>query len=228
MDYNQNKLDDSFIEKMVEAMDVDGLKQLQKTKINEYTMLIKSVTEMMKNGAPKERIEKVKQSANESYSMFVRVEGLIEDMEKRKKHEDAPPEAKVTTATTEVHDVLDEEVLYTNHFSVTIGNGIAIPSYLVSSMFFDKQESNLISIELFNCVNHEGEPIGKTIEGLKKNLGDIRVDYFKANGRLAYSELYKDCVVCTVFRNALDYDTNEPLRYQLMVSYADMEYVCSK
>lgn len=230
MDYLKNSIEEDLLKEMVVTKDVESLKSIQQTKLNEYTMLNKSLTEMMRNGAPRERIEEVKEEANESYAMFLKVKDLVLDVENelskvtyRYYDEDKDSHQTCTATSIDTHakeDANSSSRIRANVFDVKINDEYAIPYWHIKSV---SSHSKTLYLDIYDFIDGEGTPLGKKL----KDFGPCKIDITIPNscGDRMYREVYKNCKISSVDRDAFDYDSDEYIIYHIMMQFDEVEYI---
>lgn len=119
--------------------------------------------------------------------------------------------------------------LQANRFLVDLKKSLNIPEIMVKSIAFDPNE-NRVSVCIYDFVtdfNGQKYPI---LQALKyaPNSFDFTVKHLEADGKVMYAEKYSKCNLMEVYRDPMDYASDDFSKIQLFISYNNVDYETSK
>ena len=119
--------------------------------------------------------------------------------------------------------------LQANSFLVDLKKPLSIPEIMVKSIAFDPNE-NRVSVCIYDFVtdfNGQKYPI---LQALKyaPNSFNFTVKHLEADGKVMYTERYSRCHLMEIYRDPIDYASDDFSKIQLFISYQNVEYETSK
>lgn len=119
--------------------------------------------------------------------------------------------------------------LQANRFLVDLKKSLNIPEIMVKSIAFDPNE-NRVSVCIYDFVtdfNGQKYPI---LQALKyaPNSFDFTVKHLGGDGKVMYAEKYSKCHLMEVYRDPMDYASDDFSKIQLFISYNNVDYETSK
>lgn len=119
--------------------------------------------------------------------------------------------------------------LQANRFLVDLKKPLNIPEIMVKSIAFDPNE-NRVSVCIYDFVtdfNGQKYPI---LQALKyaPNSFDFTVKHLGSDGKVMYTEKYSKCNLMEVYRDPMDYASDDFSKIQLFISYNNVDYETSK
>lgn len=119
--------------------------------------------------------------------------------------------------------------LQANRFLVDLKDPLSIPEIMVKSIAFDPNE-NRVSVCIYDFVtdfNGQKYPI---LQALKyaPNSFNFTVKHLEADGKVMYTERYSRCHLMEIYRDPIDYASDDFSKIQLFISYQNVEYETSK
>ena len=126
----------------------------------------------------------------------------------------------------EVRNTADSRML-SNRFLVNLKDALMIPETMVKSVAFDL-EGKYVAVTIYDFIANTSNNGGKLpiMEVLKYNTSEFcfTIDHLKPNGDIGYVEYYSKCKIDTVYRNRLDYSSDEFASIEVLISYENVEY----
>lgn len=119
--------------------------------------------------------------------------------------------------------------LQANRFLVDLKKSLNIPEIMVKSIAFDPNE-NRVSVCIYDFVtdfNGQKYPILQVLK-YAPNLFDFTVKHLEADGKVMYAEKYSKCNLMEVYRDPMDYASDDFSKIQLFISYNNVDYETSK
>jgi hypothetical protein len=128
----------------------------------------------------------------------------------------------------ELRNTADLRIL-SNRFLVDLNYALKIPEIMVKSVAFDTDYDRL-SISIYDFITeYKGEkrPILDVLKNCAPNFFTMVIKHLDAEGKVMYTEKYSKCHLTEVFRDSLDYSSNEFSKIHVFISYQDVEYETS-
>ena len=119
--------------------------------------------------------------------------------------------------------------LQANRFLVDLKDPLSIPEIMVKSIAFDPNE-NRVSVCIYDFVadfNGKKYPILQVLKHAP-NLFDFTVKHLEADGKIMYIEKYSKCHLMEIYRDPIDYASDDFSKIQMFISYQNVEYEASK
>ena len=119
--------------------------------------------------------------------------------------------------------------LQANRFLVDLKDPLNIPEIMVKSVAFDPQE-NRVSVCIYDFVtdiNGQKYPILQVLKYAPNSFNFI-IKHLEADGKVLYTERYSRCHLMEIYRDPIDYASDDFSKIQLFISYQNVEYETSK
>lgn len=119
--------------------------------------------------------------------------------------------------------------LQANRFLVDLKKSLNIPEIMVKSITFDPNE-NRVSVCIYDFVtdfNGQKYPILQMLK-YAPNSFDFTVKHLGGDGKVMYAEKYSKCHLMEVYRDPMDYASDDFSKIQLFISYNNVDYETSK
>jgi hypothetical protein len=119
--------------------------------------------------------------------------------------------------------------LQANRFLVDLKDPLSIPEIMVKSIAFDPND-NRVSVCIYDFVtdfNGKKYPILQVLKYAPNSFNFI-VKHLEANGNVMYTERYSRCHLVEIYRDPIDYASDDFSKIQLFISYQNVEYETSK
>ena len=119
--------------------------------------------------------------------------------------------------------------LQANRFLVDLKKSLNIPEIMVKSIAFDPNE-NRASVCIYDFVtdfNGQKYPILQVLK-YAPNSFDFTVKHLGGDGKVMYTEKYSKCHLMEVYRDPMDYASDDFSKIQLFISYNNVDYETSK
>jgi len=119
--------------------------------------------------------------------------------------------------------------LQANRFLVDLKDSLSIPEIMVKSIAFDPNE-NRVSVCIYDFVtdfNGQKYPILQVLK-YAPNSFNFTVKHLEADGKVMYTEKYSRCHLMEIYRDPIDYASDDFSKIQLFISYQNVEYETSK
>ena len=119
--------------------------------------------------------------------------------------------------------------LQANRFLVDLKDPLSIPEIMVKSIAFDPND-NRVSVCIYDFVtdfNGKKYPILQVLK-YAPNSFNFTVKHLEANGNVMYTERYSRCHLVEIYRDPIDYASDDFSKIQLFISYQNVEYETSK
>ena len=119
--------------------------------------------------------------------------------------------------------------LQANRFLVDLKDPLSIPEIMVKSIAFDPNE-NRVSVCIYDFVtdfNGQKFPILQVLK-YAPNSFNFTVKHLEADGKVMYTERYSRCHLMEIYRDPIDYASDDFSKIQLFISYQNVEYEASK
>ena len=119
--------------------------------------------------------------------------------------------------------------LQANRFLVDLKDSLSIPEIMVKSIAFDPNE-NRVSVCIYDFVtdfNGQKYPILQVLK-YAPNSFNFTVKHLEADGKVMYTEKYSRCHLMDIYRDPIDYASDDFSKIQLFISYQNVEYETSK
>ena len=119
--------------------------------------------------------------------------------------------------------------LQANRFLVDLKDPLSIPEIMVKSIAFDPNE-NRVSVCIYDFVtdfNGQKYPILQVLK-YAPNSFNFTVKHLEADGKVMYTERYSRCHLMEIYRDPIDYASDDFSKIQLFISYQNVEYETSK
>ena len=119
--------------------------------------------------------------------------------------------------------------LQSNRFLVDLKEPLSIPEIMVKSVSFDPRD-NRVSVCIYDFVTDFGDTKCPILQVLKyaPNMFSFKVEHLDANGKVIYTEKYSRCHITEIYRNTIDYSSDDFSKIQIFISYQNVEYETSK
>jgi hypothetical protein len=119
--------------------------------------------------------------------------------------------------------------LQSNRFLVNLKEPLSIPEIMVKSVSFDPRD-NRVSVCIYDFVTDFGDTKCPILQVLKyaPNMFSFKVEHLDANGKVIYTEKYSRCHITEIYRNTIDYSSDDFSKIQIFISYQNVEYETSK
>lgn len=151
----------------------------------------------------------------------------------KKEHNDELDEKKNDYQLTKkfVEDLRNtaDSRLQANRFLVDLKDPLNIPEIMVKSIAFDPNE-NRVSVCIYDFVtdfNGKKYPILQVLK-YAPNSFNFTVKHLEADGKVMYTERYSRCHLMEIYRDPIDYASDDFSKIQLFISYQNVEYETSK
>lgn len=119
--------------------------------------------------------------------------------------------------------------LQANRFLVDLKDPLSIPEIMVKSIAFDPNE-NRVSVCIYDFVtdfNGQKYPILQVLK-YAPNSFNFTVKHLEADGKVMYTEKYSRCHLMEIYRDPIDYASDDFSKIQLFISYQNVDYEASK
>jgi len=119
--------------------------------------------------------------------------------------------------------------LQANRFLVDLKDPLNIPEIMVKSVAFDPQEKR-VSVCIYDFVtdiNGQKYPILQVLKYAPNSFNFI-IKHLEADGKVLYTERYSRCHLMEIYRDPIDYASDDFSKIQLFISYQNVEYETSK
>ena len=119
--------------------------------------------------------------------------------------------------------------LQANSFLVDLKKSLSIPEIMVKSIAFDPNE-NRVSVCIYDFVtdfNGQKYPILQVLK-YAPNSFNFTVKHLEADGKVMYTERYSRCHLMEIYRDPIDYASDDFSKIQLFISYQNVDYETSK
>ena len=119
--------------------------------------------------------------------------------------------------------------LQANRFLVDLKDPLSIPEIMVKSIAFDPNE-NRVSVCIYDFVtdfNGQKYPILQVLK-YAPNSFNFTVKHLEADGKVMYTERYSRCHLMEIYRDPIDYASDDFSKIQLFISYQKVDYETSK
>jgi hypothetical protein len=119
--------------------------------------------------------------------------------------------------------------LQANRFLVDLKYPLSIPEIMVKSIAFDPNE-NRVSVCIYDFVtdfNGQKYPILQVLK-YAPNSFNFTVKHLEADGKVMYTEKYSRCHLMEIYRDPIDYASDDFSKIQLFISYQNVDYETSK
>ena len=119
--------------------------------------------------------------------------------------------------------------LQANRFLVDLKKPLNIPETMVKSIAFDPNE-NRVSVCIYDFVtdfNGQKYPILQVLK-YAPNSFNFTVKHLEADGKVVYTERYSRCHLMEIYRDPMDYASDDFSKIQLFISYNNVDYETSK
>lgn len=119
--------------------------------------------------------------------------------------------------------------LQANRFLVDLKDPLSIPEIMVKSIAFDPNE-NRVSVCIYDFVtdfNGQKYPILQVLK-YAPNSFNFTVKHLEADGKVMYTEKYSRCHLMEIYRDPIDYASDDFSKIQLFISYQNVDYETSK
>jgi hypothetical protein len=119
--------------------------------------------------------------------------------------------------------------LQANRFLVDLKDPLSIPEIMVKSISFDANE-NRVSVCIYDFVTDFNDKKYPILQVLKHapNLFNFTVKHLEADGKVMYTERYSRCHLMEIYRDPIDYASDDFSKIQLFISYQNVDYEASK
>lgn len=116
-----------------------------------------------------------------------------------------------------------------NRFIVNLKDSLNIPEIMVKSISFDPNE-NKVSVCIYDFVTHFNGQKRPILQVLKNtpNLFNFTVKHLEADGKIMYTEKYSKCHLMEIYRDPIDYASDDFSKIQLFISYQNVDYETSE
>jgi len=119
--------------------------------------------------------------------------------------------------------------LQANRFLVDLKDPLSIPEIMVKSVAFDPQEKR-VSVCIYDFVtdfNGQKYPILQVLKYAPNSFNFV-IKHLEADGKVLYTERYSRCHLMEIYRDPIDYASDDFSKMQLFISYQNVEYETSK
>ena len=119
--------------------------------------------------------------------------------------------------------------LQANRFLVDLKDPLSIPEIMVKSIAFDPNE-NRVSVCIYDFVtdfNGQKYPILQVLK-YAPNSFNFTVKHLEADGKVMYTERYSRCHLMEIYRDPIDYASDDFSKIQIFISYQNVDYETSK
>ena len=119
--------------------------------------------------------------------------------------------------------------LQANRFLVDLKDPLSIPEIMVKSVSFDPA-SNRVSVCIYDFVtdfNGMKYPIMQVLK-YAPNSFNFSIKHLEADGKVLYTEKYSRCHLMEVYRDPVDYASDDFSKIQIFISYQNVDYEASK
>lgn len=119
--------------------------------------------------------------------------------------------------------------LQANRFLVDLKDPLSIPEIMVKSISFDPNE-NRVSVCIYDFVTNFNGKKYPILQVLKyaPNSFNFTVKHLEADGKVMYTEKYSRCHLMEIYRDPIDYASDDFSKIQLFISYQNVDYETSK
>lgn len=118
--------------------------------------------------------------------------------------------------------------LQANRFLVDLKDPLSIPEIMVRSASFDPT-SNMVSVCIYDFVtdfNGMKYPIMQVLKYVPKSF-NFSIKHLEADGKVLYTERYSRCHLVEVYRDPLDYASDDFSKIQIFLNYENVDYEAS-
>lgn len=148
---------------------------------------------------------------------------------KKYQNEKKPSENDLTKEFVEDLRNTADSRLQANRFLVDLKDPLSIPEIMVKSIAFDPNE-NRVSVCIYDFVtdfNGQKYPILQVLK-YAPNSFNFTVKHLEADGKVMYTERYSRCHLMEIYRDPIDYASDDFSKIQMFISYQNVEYEASK
>ena len=119
--------------------------------------------------------------------------------------------------------------LQANRFLVDLKDPLSIPEIMVKSVSFDPT-SNRVSVCIYDFVTDFDGMKYPIMQVLKyaPNSFNFSIKHLEADGKVLYTERYSRCHLMEVYRDPIDYASDDFSKIQIFISYQNVDYEASK
>ena len=119
--------------------------------------------------------------------------------------------------------------LQANRFLVDLKDPFSIPEIMVKSVSFDPKD-NRVSVCIYDFVTDFGGTKCPILQVLKyaPNSFNFSIRHLEADGKVLYTEKYSRCHLMEVYRDPVDYASDDFSKIQIFISYQNVDYEASK
>jgi hypothetical protein len=113
-----------------------------------------------------------------------------------------------------------------NRFLVRVEKALGVPEIMVSSASFNLSDKEM-SLCIYDFLSDVGDgskiPI---LEILKYTTNEFNfsIDHLDAKGNVIYTEWYDKCRIKSVYRDPIDYSSDDFSKIQILITYDNVEY----
>lgn len=127
----------------------------------------------------------------------------------------------------ELRDSSDSR-LQSNRFLVDLKESLGIPEIMVRSVSFDPH-NKMVSVCTYDFVREHNGRKQPILQVLKNSpiAFDFTVKHLNASGEVIYTEKYSNCRVTEIYRDPIDYASDDFSKIQLFINYQFVEYEAS-
>ena len=115
--------------------------------------------------------------------------------------------------------------LQANRFLVDLKDPLSIPEIMVKSVSFDPT-NNRVSVCIYDFVtdfNGMKYPIMQVLK-YAPNSFNFSIKHLEADGKVLYTERYSRCHLMEVYRDPIDYASDDFSKIQIFISYQNVDY----
>ena len=207
---NQHKMLNNTLEQMISS-------DRDETLVNEVEREVKSTLDEIR------KIKMELKSANEevTYSTYKENDtdkGLYDSITKKTKV------LNRNEYLDKVRDTADSRV-QANRFLVDLDKALSIPEIMVSSVSFDLA-NNGVWVCIYDFIaEYEGHkfPIMEVLKYATYDF-DFSIRHLDDEGNVIYVERYSKCNISEIYRDPIDYATNDFSKIQVFIKYENVDY----
>lgn len=118
--------------------------------------------------------------------------------------------------------------LLSNRFLVDLKDSLGIPEIMVKSVSFDTIEK-MVSLCIYDFISDKDGGKFPIMEVLKYYTAefDFNIKHLDSNGNVLYTEYYSKCRIGDVYRDPIDYSSDDFSKIQIFITYQNVEYETS-
>lgn len=220
--------------------EVKYLKSMLDTKVNQYKMLSGTLAQMLsKNPNYTNEIKQVKNELNETLGQIIRIKKdlnklvystMFSNCHLRSKDDDNVTYSFYNKVKKPTFDKgfseTTENRIKGNKFLVRVKESLGIPEDMVSSASFNLGDKEM-SLCIYDFLSDVGDGTKIPILEILKyttNEFNFSIDHLDAKGNVIYTEWYDKCRIKSLYRDPIDYSSDDFSKIQILITYDNVEY----